>query len=228
MSAHELSTAGNKHVTAHKLDLACADVTDAYIQLDITRAWGDGHPAGTDGTQGQSLPVFGLVTLLRRLGHDSRKNGLYRAFRELGRAVRTLVLLRYLSEPDLRASITAMTNKVEAFHGFADWLMFGGEILSHNDLDHHEKIVKFNELIANCVIYQTTLDITGTVNHLVADGWTTDPDDLATISPYIRENVRRFGEWVLDTTPPEQAVITRLDVALARDMPAETPIPVTM
>ncbi|MEX5713654.1 Tn3 family transposase [Parafrankia sp. FMc6] len=48
------------------------------------------------------------MTLLRRLGHDSRKNRLYRAFRELGRAVRTLVLLRYLSEPELRESITAM------------------------------------------------------------------------------------------------------------------------
>jgi len=41
-----------------------------------------------------------------------------------------------------------------------------------------------------------------------------DPDDLATISPYIRENVRRFGEWVLDTTPPGQ-IVTRLDVTLA-------------
>ncbi|MEV4224914.1 Tn3 family transposase [Nonomuraea sp. NPDC049725] len=29
------------------------------------------------------------VTLLRRLGNHSRKNRLYRAFRELGRAVRT-------------------------------------------------------------------------------------------------------------------------------------------
>ncbi|SBW23090.1 transposase [Candidatus Protofrankia californiensis] len=154
------------------------------------------------------------VTLLRRLGHDSRKNRLYRAFRELGRAVRTLVLLRYLSEPELRESITAMTNKVEAFHGFAAWLMFGGDILGHNDPDHHEKIVKFNELIANCVIYQTALDITGVVNQLVAEGQVVDPDDLATISPYIRENIRRFGEWVLDTTPPEPTIITQLDIVL--------------
>jgi len=42
------------------------------------------------------------VTLLRRLGHDSRKNRLYRAFRELGRVLRTIVLLRYLSDPGLR------------------------------------------------------------------------------------------------------------------------------
>jgi TnpA family transposase len=29
-------------------------------------------------------------TILRRLGHDSRKNRLYQAFRELGRMVRTV------------------------------------------------------------------------------------------------------------------------------------------
>src|SRR4030095_16750582 len=79
------------------------------------------------------------VTLLRRLGHDSRKNRLYRAFRELGRAVRTLVLLRYLSEPGLRDSIAVMTNKVEGFHGFAQWLLFGGEGIGHKATAYHVK-----------------------------------------------------------------------------------------
>jgi Tn3 transposase DDE domain len=95
------------------------------------------------------------VTLLRRLGNHSRKNRLYRAFRELGRAIRTITLLRYLSEPQLREQITAITNRNEAFHGFADWLMFGGKLIGHNDPDYQEKVVKFNELIANCVIYST-------------------------------------------------------------------------
>jgi TnpA family transposase len=57
------------------------------------------------------------VTLLRRLGNHSRKNRLYRAFRELGRAIRTITLLRYLSEPELREQITQVTNRNEAFHG---------------------------------------------------------------------------------------------------------------
>lgn len=61
------------------------------------------------------------VTLLRRLGNHSRKNRLYRAFRELGRAVRTIVLLRFLSEPALRDSIAVITNRMEAFNGFAKW-----------------------------------------------------------------------------------------------------------
>ncbi|MUN41698.1 Tn3 family transposase [Actinomadura sp. NEAU-AAG5] len=52
--------------------------------------------------------------LLRRLGNESRKNRIYKAFRELGRVTRTIVLLRFLSEPELRESITAITNRVEA------------------------------------------------------------------------------------------------------------------
>ena len=108
------------------------------------------------------------VTLLRRLGSESRRNRTYRALREVGRAVRTIVLLRYLSEPQLREGITAVTNRVEAFHGFADWLMFGREILAHNDPVHHEKTVKFNELLANSAMYSTALDLMAEVNALIA------------------------------------------------------------
>ncbi|GAA3667446.1 hypothetical protein GCM10022224_034580 [Nonomuraea antimicrobica] len=39
---------------------------------------------------------------------------------------------------------------------FADWLMFGGKLIGHNDPDYHEKIIKFDELPANCVIYSTS------------------------------------------------------------------------
>ncbi|SDM71022.1 Tn3 transposase DDE domain-containing protein [Nonomuraea jiangxiensis] len=152
------------------------------------------------------------VTLLRRLGNHSRKNRLYRAFRELGRAVRTITLLRYLSDPDLREQITQITNRNESFHNFADWLMFGGKLIGHNDPDYHEKIIKFNELLANCVIYSTAQDITDAANAIAADGHPVDLDDLATISPYITHVIRRFGNWILNLTPPATNPTTRLDL----------------
>lgn len=152
------------------------------------------------------------VTLLRRLGNHSRKNRLYRAFRELGRAIRTITLLRYLSEPQLREQITQVTNRNEAFHGFADWLMFGGKLIGHNDPDYQEKVVKFNELLANCVMYATACDITDAANAIAAEGELVDPADLATISPYITHTVRRFGSWTLNLTPPDRAPTTRLDL----------------
>ena len=145
------------------------------------------------------------VTLLRRLGNHSRKNRLYRAFRELGRAIRTITLLRYLSEPRLRERITQVTNRNEAFHGFADRLMFGGKIIGHNDPDYQEKAVKFNELLANC-------DITDAANDIAAEGEYVDPADLATVSPCLTHTVRRFGNWTLNLTPPDRAPATRLDL----------------
>jgi TnpA family transposase len=152
------------------------------------------------------------VTLLRRLGNHSRKNRLYRAFRELGRAIRTITLLRYLSEPALREQITQVTNRNEAFHGFAGWLMFGGKLICHNDPGYQEKVIKFNELLANCVMYSTALDITGAANDIAAEGHSVDPDDLATVSPYITHTVRRFGNWTLNLTPPDGVPDTRLDL----------------
>ena len=66
-------------------------------------------------------------TILRKLGTYSRKNRLYQAFQELGRVVRTVFLLRYLNDVELRRVIQAATNKSEAFNRFVQWLFFGGE-----------------------------------------------------------------------------------------------------
>jgi TnpA family transposase len=152
------------------------------------------------------------VTLLRRLGNNSRKNRLYRAFRELGRVIRTITLLRFLADAQLREQITAITNKAEAFHGFSAWIRFGGEAIGRNDPDYQEKIIKFNELLANCVIYSNACDITAAANALAGDGHPIDADDLATISPYITHTIRRFGDWVLDLSPPDAAPATTLDL----------------
>jgi len=182
---------------------------DHAIDWDlIERHWPDLLRTGISIREGR----LSSVTLLRRLGNHSRKNRLYKAFRELGRVVRTITLLRFLSEPEMREQITAVTNRVEAFHGFSGWLMIGGRLIGHNDPEHQEKVVKFNELVANCAIYSTALDITDAANALAAQGHPVDPDDLATIAPYITRTIRRFGDWVLNLTPPESVPVTRLDL----------------
>jgi TnpA family transposase len=53
-------------------------------------------------------------TLLRKLNNYNKKNRLYQAFRELGRVVRTVFLLKYISDLGLSEQINASTNKVEA------------------------------------------------------------------------------------------------------------------
>ncbi|NJM86127.1 MAG: transposase [Hydrococcus sp. RU_2_2] len=57
-------------------------------------------------------------TLLRKLSSYSKKNRLYQAFLELGKVVRTMFLLEYISNARMRQEITAITNIVEKYHHF--------------------------------------------------------------------------------------------------------------
>jgi len=143
--------------------------------------------------------------LLRRLSSESRRNNVYKAFRELGRAIRTITLLRFISEPDLRAQIDVATNKIESYNNFSRWLAFGAEAIERNDPAEQEKMIKFNTLLANCAIFHIALDMTSATRRLLAEGQLVDLDDLATTAPYITERIKRFGEYPLDglDTPPE-------------------------
>lgn len=71
----------------------------------------------------QAGPVLPSM-LLRKLGSYNRKNRLYQAFRELGRVERTLFLLRYISDPQIRRSIRAETTRIESCNDFPDWITF--------------------------------------------------------------------------------------------------------
>ncbi|MBF6047911.1 Tn3 family transposase [Streptomyces sp. NRRL B-1677] len=51
VSVHEISLAGNQHITAEKLNAASADVIDMFIRPDVAHVWGDVSKAGIDGSQ---------------------------------------------------------------------------------------------------------------------------------------------------------------------------------
>ncbi|MFE2473434.1 Tn3 family transposase [Streptomyces mirabilis] len=135
-------------------------------------------------------------TLLRRLRSGSKKNATYAAFREVGRVIRTVQLLRYLSDAPLRRRVTAATNKVESFNRFSQWIGFGNRgVIADNDPVEQEKAMKFNALLTNAVIFHNALDIAEIVRQLLEEGWAIDPEDLAHISPYLTEHINRFGEY---------------------------------
>jgi TnpA family transposase len=68
--------------------------------------------------------------------------------------MRTMFLLQYMSDEELRSTIQFATNKREAFNGFTKWLSFGGEgVIAENDRDKQRKVIKYNHLVANCLIF---------------------------------------------------------------------------
>ncbi|GAB4431227.1 MAG: Tn3 family transposase [Chloroflexi bacterium OHK40] len=161
--------------------------------------------------------------ILRRLGHESRKNRLYQVFRELGRVIRTLFLLRYISDPPMRGEITAETNKVEAYNGFSKWLSFGnGGVLRDRDPEESEKSVKYTDVLANVVILHNVYDMTAVLRDLIAEGFEVRPQDIATLSPYLTNHIKRFGEYTLsEQAPPDFAHIAGWELPAAAAPGAE-------
>src|SRR6266849_3688595 len=98
-----------------------------------------------------------------------------------------------ISEADLREEITAAQNKAESYNGFSEWLRFGSDVIERNDPAEQEKIIKFNSLVANCVIFHTALDMTAVIRQLLEEGWVITQEDLASLSPYLTERIKRFG-----------------------------------
>jgi TnpA family transposase len=138
-------------------------------------------------------------SILRRLGTYSRKNKLYAAFAELGRVVRTIFLLKYISDTELRSTINAATNKSEQFNDFIKWVRFGGDgRIQENDRDEQRKLIKYNHLVANCLIFHNVCSLTRLLSQLANEGHEFDEETIAQISPYIRKHVNRFGDYVLN------------------------------
>ncbi|MBC7701474.1 Tn3 family transposase [Aquabacterium sp.] len=150
---------------------------------------------------GVSIKV-GKITpsaILRRLGTHSRRNKLYFAFRELGKAIRTIFLLKYIGDVELRKVINAETNKSEQFNAFAHWSFFGGGgVIAENIRHEQRKLVKYNHLVNNMIILHNVVGMTRVLKELRDEGIEITPEVLSGIGPYRVGHINRFGSYTVD------------------------------
>ena len=119
--------------------------------------------------------------------------------KELGRVVRTIFLLQYVSDLELRQLIQAATNKSEAFNKFVQWVCFGGEgVIAENVRDEQRKFIKYNHLVANLLSFHTLVTMTKALQQLLEEGDPVDMEALSTLSPYRTEHINRFGNYVIN------------------------------
>ncbi|GAA3263573.1 hypothetical protein GCM10020216_106480 [Nonomuraea helvata] len=60
------------------------------------------------------------------------------------------------------------------------------------------KLIKFNTLLANLVVFHNALDISDIVRNLVAEGRQITADQLGQIAPWLRAHISRFGAYATD------------------------------
>jgi hypothetical protein len=67
-----------------------------------------------------------------------------------------------------------------------------------NDRGEQRKIIKYNHVVANCLIFYNVQALTRLLRQLSFEGDVFDDETLARLSPYLTEHVNRFGSYVLD------------------------------
>ncbi len=73
---------------------------------------------------------------------------------------------------------------METFHEFSDFLNFGSQgVLRTNNPYEQEKMIVYNQLVANAVMLQTVADQTRVLHALHQEGYAINEEDLEFLSP---------------------------------------------
>jgi TnpA family transposase len=151
----------------------------------------------------------GTVTaslMLRKLGSYPRQNGLAVALRELGRIERTLFILDWLQNVELRRRVHAGLNKGEARNALARAVFFNrlGEIRDRR-FEHQCYRASGLNLVTAAIILWNTVYLERAVNALRAHGQAVDDSLLPFLSPLGWEHINLTGDYLWPRSPKTKA-----------------------
>ena len=146
----------------------------------------------------------GTVTaslMLRKLGGYPRQNGLAIALRELGRIERTLFILDWLQNVELRRRVNAGLNKGEARNALARAVFFNrlGEIRDRSFEQQRYRASGLN-LVAAAIILWNTVYLERTVNALRERDQLVKEALLQCLSPPGWEHINLTGDYLWRST----------------------------
>jgi len=143
-----------------------------------------------------------IDSILRRFNSYNRTHPTYKAFTELGKALKTIFLCLYLTHPELREEIHEGLNIIESWNACNEFIFFGRKSeIQTNDPQMQELSVLCLQLLQNALILVNTLMVervlydTG-MNRLM------EPEDYRALTPLFTSNVNPYGDFELDIDKP--------------------------
>ena len=86
-----------------------------------------------------------------------------------------------------------------AFNGLAKWVGFGHSgVIATNSRDEQCKIIKYNHLVSNCLIFYNVFEMSRILQELMGEGYEIDQEVIGALSPYLTGYINRFGRYSLD------------------------------
>lgn len=136
--------------------------------------------------------------ILQRFARSETQHPTYQALIELGRAVKTIFLCRYLDSEELRQEIHKGLNVVETWNSANGFIFYGksGEIAANHRAEQEISLLSLH-LLQMCMVY---------VNTLMMQEVLTQPDwreqmtteDFRGITPLVYSHVNPYGKFELD------------------------------
>jgi len=194
-----------KAIATQKLYRPDGDATEAYPNLErimtrpinwelISQQYDEMVKYATALKQGTANPE----AILRRFTRNNIQHPTYRALSELGKAVKTIFLCRYLGSEALRQEINEGLNVVENWNSANSFIFYGkgGEVAT-NRLEDQELSVLALHLLQICLVYVNTLMIQQV---LTEPAWHSrmKQEDYRALSPLIYNHINPYGIFELD------------------------------
>jgi hypothetical protein len=85
------------------------------------------------------------------------------------------------------------------------WICFGNETLVKMDRSGQQKLIRYNHLVGNLVVYHNVVHLTKVLEQIALQGTKITDEMLAALAPYRTEHINRFGIYEvtdqIDTIP---------------------------
>ncbi|GAA5052436.1 Tn3 family transposase [Streptomyces similanensis] len=134
--------------------------------------------------------------VIRMLSRDGRPTPLGDAIAHYGRIAKSLHILRLADEPGYRRQIKAQANLQEGRHALARKIFHGrsGQLYQRYQ-DGMEDQLGALGLVLNAVVLFNTRYMDAAVNRLRADGFDVRDEDVARLSPFVRQHINMLGRY---------------------------------
>lgn len=137
-------------------------------------------------------------SILRRFNRNNLKHPVYIALSQLGRAIKTIFICKYLMDEKIRQEIQEGLNVVELWNGVSKFIFYGrtGEISSNHEKTQELSVLSLH-LLQSTMVYVNTLMLQQVlVEHDFIDKLTIE--DKRALTPLIYEHINPYGLFPLN------------------------------